>query len=59
VLQGHGRVLERRGNYRFRLTGVTGDPDQLRVQIWSPGGSLVYDSTQRPVRVGDIRISRS
>jgi hypothetical protein len=59
VLQGHGSVLEHHGSYRFRLTGVTGHPDQLRVQIWSPDGSLVYDSTQRPLRFGDIRISRS
>ena len=59
VLQGDGRVLDRRGSYRFRLSGVTGHPDQLRVQIWAPGGSLVYDSTQRPLRFGDIRISRS
>ena len=58
-LQGHGRVLEHHGSYPFRLTGVTGHPDQLRVQIWSPDGSLVYDSTQRPLRFGDIRISRS
>jgi hypothetical protein len=59
VLQGHGIVLDHHGSYRFRLTGVTGHPDQLRVQIWSPGGSLVYDSKQRPLRFGDIRISRS
>ena len=59
VLQGDGRVLDRRGSYRFRLSGVTGHPDQLRVQIWAPGGSLVYDSTQRPLRFGDIRIGRS
>ena len=59
MLQGDGRVLDRRGSYRFRLTGTTGHPDQLRVQIWAPDGSLVYDSTQRPLRVGDIRIGRS
>jgi hypothetical protein len=59
VLQGDGRVLDRRGSYSFRLSGVTGHPDQLRVQIWDPGGSLVYDSTQRPLRFGDIRIGRS
>jgi hypothetical protein len=59
VLQGTGHVLDHHGSYRFRLTGVTGHPDQLRVQIWSPSGSLVYDSKQRPLRFGDIRISRS
>jgi hypothetical protein len=59
VLQGQGRVVDHSGTYRFRLSGVTGHPDQLRVQIWAPGGSLLYDSTQRPLRFGDIRISRS
>ena len=58
VLQGVGRVDHRAG-FRFRLSGTTGHPDQLRVQIWAPDGSLVYDSTQRPLRFGDIRIRRS
>lgn len=52
VLQGEGRVLDRHGSYRFRPSGVTGHPDQLRVQIWAPDGSLVYDSTQRPLHFG-------
>ena len=26
VLQGHGRVLDHHGSYRFRLSGVTGHP---------------------------------
>ncbi len=56
-LQGAARGDGRRG-YRFLLTGVTGRPDQLRVQIWSPGGALVYDSTLRPLRAGDIAIRR-
>ena len=51
-----------RGNgtpgYRFRLDAVTGHPDQLRVRIWSPGGALAYDSTLRPLRVGNISIDR-
>ena len=56
-LQGTARADGRRGS-RFLLTGVTGRPDQLRVQIWSPGGALVYDSTLRPLRAGDISIRR-
>ena len=56
-LQGTARADGRRG-YRFLLTGVTGRPDQLRVQIWAPGGALVYDSTLRPLRAGDISIRR-
>ena len=44
--------------YRFRLSAVTGRPDQLRVRVWSPGGALVYDSTLRPLRLGNISIDR-
>lgn len=58
VLQGVGRVDHRSG-FRFRLSGTTGHPDQLRVQIWASDGSVVYDSTLRPLRIGDIRIRRS
>ncbi len=51
-----------RGNgtpgYRFRLSAVTGRPDQLRVRVWSPGGALLYDSTLRPLRLGNISIDR-
>jgi hypothetical protein len=56
-LQGTARADSRHG-YRFLLTGVTGRPDQLRVQIWSPSGALVYDSTLCPLRAGDITIGR-
>ena len=57
ALQGSGRGNGTPG-YRFRLDAVTGHPDQLRVRIWSPGGALTYDSTLRPLRVGNISIDR-
>ena len=54
-LQGTARA-DHHGGYRFLLTGITGHPDQLRIQVWAPGGSLVYDSTLRPLRAGNIEI---
>ena len=56
-LQGTARVDGRNG-YRFRLDGVTGRPDKLRVEVWSPAGALLYDSSLLQVRVGDIAIRR-
>ena len=56
-LRGSGRANGTKG-YGFRLGAVTGRPDQLRVRVWSPGGALLYDSTLRPLRLGNISIDR-
>jgi len=57
ALQGEARV-GRTGGYRFRLDGTTGHPDQLRVRVWAPGGTLVYDSTLRSLAFGGVQIHR-
>ena len=57
AIHGKGRV-GRTDGYVFQLDGVNGRPDQLRIRIWSPGGSLVYDSTLRPLAFGSIQIHR-
>jgi hypothetical protein len=54
-LEGVGRSGARAG-YRFRLNGVAGRPDRLRVRVWAPDGTVAYDSTLRPLLLGDIAI---
>ena len=57
VLEGDARVNGHSG-YSFRLDGTNGHPDQLRIRIWSPSGSLVFDSSSRPLAFGGLAISR-
>jgi len=57
AVHGKGRV-GRTDGYVFQLDGVNGRPDQLRIRIWSPGGSLVYDSTLRALAFGAVAIHR-